>query len=173
MQKYAVTDISASMLAGPASSEIQGLQFSNPFRKRIDIEGGRQTPLTPIDMEKSAVHQVIVHVGDQDREGDPPPEFFDIRLRLRSVLTKRIDPQWADCAWVRTWQPLVYSPFIIGWRIGYLPLAPARLCRPTCRTQGSADSDALSARACKPCSCAACRCRAHTRGGETRAPDAR
>jgi len=32
------------------------------------------------------IHQVVVHVGDQDRKGDPPPKFFDIRLRLRAVL---------------------------------------------------------------------------------------
>jgi hypothetical protein len=40
-------------------------------------------------MEKSVVHQVVVHVSDQDRKGDPPPEFFDIRLWLRTVLAKR------------------------------------------------------------------------------------
>ncbi|MDR6306280.1 hypothetical protein GGQ85_004009 [Nitrobacter vulgaris] len=24
------------------------------------------------------INQVVVYVSDQDREGDPPPEFFDI-----------------------------------------------------------------------------------------------
>ena len=42
-----------------------GLRFPVLFRKRIDVEGRRQTPLAMCHMQKAVVLQVVVHIGDQ------------------------------------------------------------------------------------------------------------
>ena len=42
-------------------------------------------------MQEAVIAQMIVDIGDEDGEGDAPPEFLDIRLRRRTMHAQRID----------------------------------------------------------------------------------
>src|ERR1700730_4351206 len=49
------------------------LQFPDALRKRVDIECRCKTPLSARFMEETMIEQMIVNIGDQNREGDAPP----------------------------------------------------------------------------------------------------
>jgi len=48
-----------------------GLQLPGSLRERIDVKGGREPPLTPVDVQEAMVAQMVVDIADEDGEGDP------------------------------------------------------------------------------------------------------
>jgi hypothetical protein len=54
------------------------LQFTHAIGRRVDVESGRQSPEFPIHMQEAVIAQVVVHICNQNREGNAPPQLFDI-----------------------------------------------------------------------------------------------
>jgi hypothetical protein len=57
-----------------------GLQLANSVRERLHIERWREAPLPTIDMQEAMIPQMVVDIGDEDREGDAPPQLLGISL---------------------------------------------------------------------------------------------
>lgn len=45
---------------GPRVFRDPGLQFPGPHWERVDVEGGRQPPLAPIDARESVIAQMVL-----------------------------------------------------------------------------------------------------------------
>jgi hypothetical protein len=68
-----------------------GFQFANALGKWVDVESGRKAPKAVLNVQEAMVQKVVVYIRNQDREGNPPPQFFDIGGRLGTMLAQRVD----------------------------------------------------------------------------------
>ena len=67
------------------------LQLTHPLGKWVDVEGWGQAPKSPLNVQEAMVQQVIIDIGDQDRESDPPPQLLNVGWRGRAVLAQGVD----------------------------------------------------------------------------------
>src|ERR1700677_677903 len=65
------------------------LQFAHALRRRVDVEGRRQPPELTVFMQEAVIAQMVVSIRNQNREGDTPPQLFNVSLYF--------SPVYADC----------------------------------------------------------------------------
>ncbi len=60
-------------------------------RHRVEVVSGRQAPARLAFVQKAVIAQVVVGVGDQYVENQPPPQRFHVGLRRGAVLAQRVN----------------------------------------------------------------------------------
>ncbi len=95
IRKYGATDISESIVApgAPSFRRKSGVsQLTRPIRELdFDVERRRWAPLSAAVVKEPVIVQMVVHICDQDREGDPSPQLVDVLLGVRTEAADGVD----------------------------------------------------------------------------------
>ena len=66
------------------------LQLAHPTGKRIHVECRRERPEKAFDVQEGVVLEVVIDVGDEDRERNPTLKFLEIGRCMQVALSNHV-----------------------------------------------------------------------------------